>query len=146
VVGLTAGSAPDNIPDDASTLKLRRAPKYQWSMGLNYSHSFGKGRIDASTLLRYSSKYATCIVPNRPITPGQITNDDRCVTKDRENLSAQIGYTYDLGGDREVSFAVFGRNLTNTRDIMGTLPVAGLFTFGTPYQPRVFGAQVGFKY
>jgi hypothetical protein len=29
---------------------------------------------------------------------------------------------------------------------MGTLPVAGLFTFSTPYQPRVIGVQVGFKY
>jgi len=146
VVGNTTGSAADNIPDDVSTLSLRRAPRYQWSVGLNYSHEVGNGRIDASTLLRYSSKYATCIVPNQPVTPGQVTNDSRCFTKDRENLSAQIGYTYYLGAKRELNIAVFGRNLTNVHDIMGTLPVAGLFTFSTPYQPRVFGIQAGFKY
>jgi len=146
VVGLTPGSAPDGIPDNVSTLKLRRAPKYQWSFGLDYSHEVGGGRFDASALLRYSSKYATCIVPDRPITPGQVQNDSRCFTKNRENLSAQIGYTFDLGNKRELSLAVFGRNLTNTRDIMGVLPVAGLFTFGTPYTPRVIGAQIGFKY
>ena len=146
VVGATPGSAPDGIPDDVSSLKLRRAPKYQWSVGLDYSRDFGQGRLDASVLLRYSSKYATCIVPNRPITPGQITNDNRCSTKDRENLSAQIGYTFDLGDRREIGLAVFGRNLTNTRDIMGVLPVAGLFTFGTPYTPRIIGAQLNFKY
>ncbi len=146
VVGLTPGSAPEGIPDDVSTLKLRRAPRYQWSFGLDYSREVGGGRFDASVLLRYSSKYATCLVPDRPITPGQVKNDSRCFTKDRENLSAQIGYTFDLGNKRELSLAVFGRNLTNTRDIMGVLPVAGLFTFGTPYTPRVIGAQIGFKY
>ena len=146
VVGLTPGSAPEGIPDDVSTLKLRRAPRYQWSFGLDYSREVGGGRFDASVLLRYSSKYATCLVPDRPITPGQVKNDSRCFTKDRENLSAQIGYTFDLGNKRELSLAVFGRNLTNTRDIMGALPVAGLFTFGTPYTPRVIGAQIGFKY
>ncbi|WP_242128010.1 TonB-dependent receptor [Sphingobium sp. Sx8-8] len=146
VVGATPGSPPDNVPDDVSTMDLRRAPRYQWSFGLNYTHPLGNGHFDASALLRYSSKYATCIVPGYPITPGQIRNDSRCFTKDRENLSAQIGYTFDLGGDKELNIAVFGRNLTDTRDVMGVLPVAGLFTFGTPYTPRVIGAQIGFKY
>lgn len=146
VVGLTPGSAPDGVPDNVSTLDLRRAPKYQWSFGLDYNRDVGGGHLDASALLRFSSKYATCIAPDQPITPGQVTNDDRCYTKDRVNLSAQIGYTFDLGDRKEVSVAVFGRNLTNTRDIMGVLPVAGLFTFGTPYTPRVIGAQVGFKF
>ncbi|MEP7006923.1 MAG: TonB-dependent receptor [Sphingomonas bacterium] len=146
VVGTTVGSAPDNIPDNVSALTLRRAPKFQWSLGLNYTHEVGGGRFDASTLLRYSSKYATCIVPNHPITPGQIVNDSRCYTQDRANLSAQIGYTFLLSGGKEVSLSVFGRNLTNTRDIMGTLPVAGLFTFSTPYEPRVIGAQIGVKF
>jgi len=146
VVGATPGSAPDGIPDNVSTMALRRAPKYQWSFGLNYSHDVGGGRFDASTTLRYSSKYATCIVPNYPITPGQVTNDSRCFTQDRVNLSAQLGYTFKLSGGKEVNFSVFGRNLTDTRDIMGTLPVAGLFTFSTPYTPRVLGAQIGFKF
>ena len=146
VVGLTAGSAPDGIPDDVSTLTLRRAPKYQWSVGLNYNRDVGNGHFDASMLLRYSSKYATCIVVDHPITPGQVTNDRRCFTKDRENLSGQIGYTFDLGDQRELSLSVFGRNLTNTRDIMGLLPVAGLFTFGTPYTPRTIGVQASLKF
>jgi iron complex outermembrane receptor protein len=146
VAGTMPGSAPDGVPDDVSTLDLRRAPKYQWSFGLDYSHPFASGHFDASALLRYSSKYATCIVPNYPITLGRVENDSRCYTRDRVNLSAQVGYTFDLGEDKELSVAVFGRNLTDTRDIMGVLPVAGLFTFGTPYTPRVIGAQVSFKY
>lgn len=146
VVGLTTGSAADGIADDVSTLTLRRAPKFQWSAGLNYSKDMGSGRFDASTLLRYQSKYVTCIAPNRPVVPGNVVNDNRCFTEDRENLSAQIGYTHFLGEGREVSLAVFGRNLTNHKGLSSTLPVAGLFTFGAAIQPRTYGVELGFKF
>ena len=136
----------DNIPDDVSTLTLRRAPKFQWSAGLNYSRTIGNGRLDASTILRFQSKYQTCITPARPIVLGAVVNDPRCQTRDREDLSAQIGYAFFLGDDREVRLSVFGRNLTNVRDLNSTLPVAGLFTFGTGRPPRVIGAEVGFNF
>ena len=140
------GSAADGVLDDVSTLTLRRAPKVQWSAGLNYSQEVGSGRIDASTLLRFQSKYVTCIAPNKPITPGAVTNDNRCFTEDRENLSAQVGYTHFLGDGREVSLSVFGRNLTNYKGLSSTLPVAGLFTFGAGVQPRTYGVELGFRF
>ena len=146
IVGLTTGSPPDGIADDVSTLTLRRAPKIQWSAGLNYSQEVGSGRIDASTLLRFQSKYVTCIAPNKPIVPGAVTNDNRCFTQDRENLSAQIGYTHLLGEGREVSLSVFGRNLTNYKGLSSTLPVAGLFAFGAGVQPRTYGVELGFRF
>jgi iron complex outermembrane receptor protein len=145
VVGLTAGSAPDNIPDDVSNLRLRRAPKYQWSAGLNYNRDMGGGRFDASALLRFQSKYATCIAPARPRIPGAIETDERCITEDRENLSAQVSYAFDVGAG-ELEIGVFGRNLTNHRGLASTLPVAGLFTFGTAIEPRSYGVQVGFEF
>ena len=146
IVGLTPGSAADGIPDDVSTLTLRRAPKYQWSAGLNYSKDVGSGRIDTSTLLRFQSKYMTCIAPNRPVIPGAVTNDNRCLTEDRENLSAQIGYTHFLGDGREISLALFGRNLTNHHGLSSTLPVAGLLTFGAGITPRTYGVELGFRF
>ncbi|HEX2813571.1 MAG TPA: TonB-dependent receptor [Sphingopyxis sp.] len=146
IVGLTTGSAADGIPDDVSTLTLRRAPKIQWSAGLNYTKDVGSGRIDASTLLRYQSRYVTCITPNKPVVPGAVTNDNRCFTEDRENLSAEIGYTHFLGEGREVSLSLFGRNLTNHKGLSSTLPVAGLFTFGAAIQPRTYGVELGFRF
>lgn len=146
IVGLTTGSAADGVPDDVSTLTLRRAPKFQWSAGLNYTKEVGSGRIDASTLLRFQSKYVTCIAPNRPVVPGNVVNDNRCFTEDRENLSAQIGYTHFLGEGREVSLSLFGRNLTNHKGLSSTLPVAGLFTFGAAVQPRTYGVELGFRF
>ena len=145
VVGLTVGSPPDGIPDDVSTLSLRRAPKYQWSAGLNYTHELGNGHFDASALLRFQSKYATCIAPARPRIPGAIVTDERCITEDRENLSAQLGYTFNVGTG-EFNISVFGRNLTNHRGLAATLPVAGLFTFGTAIAPRSYGIEAGFKF
>ncbi len=135
----------DNIGDDVSTLSLRRAPKFQLSAGANYSKETGSGRFDANLLLRFQSKTATCIVPNRPIVFGAVTNDSRCFTRDRENLSGQVSYTF-FTGSGEVSIAAFGRNLTNVRDIGSTLPVAGLFTFSGALEPRTYGVELGFKF
>lgn len=146
VVGLTTGSPRDLIPDDVSTLTLRRAPKFLWSAGLNYTRENEGGRFDGNVLMRFQSKVATCITPNRPIVPGAVVNDNRCFTKDRENLSAQFGYTFFLGNGRELGLSVFGRNLTNVHDISSTLPVAGLFTFSGPYAPRQVGAEVQVKF
>ncbi len=146
VVGLTPGSAPDNIPDDVSTLTLRRAPKFQWSAGFDYNRDIGNGRLDISSTLRVQSKYQTCIATAKPITPGRVTNDPRCETDDREDLQAEIAYTLPLGPLKEVRFSIFGRNLTNNKGLAATLPVAGLFTFGTAKPPRTYGAEISFKF
>lgn len=135
----------DLIPDDVSTLRLRRAPKYQWSVGLDYTRDLGAGTLNLGSILRYQSKYFTCIVPSRPAVPGAVINDPRCQTRDREDLSANISYSLPVGSG-EVKFSVFGRNLTNFRDIGSTLPVAGLFTFGTARPPRTYGAEIAFRF
>ena len=147
VVGLTAGSVADGTPDDVSTLTLRRAPKVQWAAGFNYSRDIGAGTLDFSTQLRFQSKYQTCLSLNPPRIPGAIRNDDRCQTENREDLTAQLGYTFLIGSNgQELSLAVFGRNLTNNKGLSATLPVAGLFTFGTARQPRTAGVQLGLKF
>lgn len=146
VVGPTPGSAPDGIPDDVSTLKLRRAPKYQFSAGFDYNRPLGGGTFNLNAILRYQDAYQTCIAPNRPVVPGAVRNDDRCLTDDRARLDAEVSYALPLGGLREVKFSVFGRNLTDYRGLAATLPVAGLFTFGTAVPPRTYGAEVSFRF
>jgi len=136
----------DLVPDDVSTLTLRRAPKYQWSLGMDYSRPVGNGTFDFNTILRYQSSYQTCIVVNQPAVIGAVINDTRCETEDREDLAAQASYTFDIADGREVRIAIFGRNLTNNLGLSATLPVAGLFTFGTAKPPRTYGAELSFKF
>ena len=136
----------DLIPDDVSTLTLRRAPKVQFALGLDYSREIGNGRLDFNTTLRYQDAYQTCIAPNKPIIIGAVRNDDRCLTNNREDLAAQIAYTFNIADKKEVRFAIFGRNLTDNRGLAATLPVAGLFTFGAARPPRTWGAEIGFKF
>ena len=135
----------DLIPDDVSTLTLRRAPKYQWSVGLDYAHELGAGEVGFTTTLRYQDKYQTCIAPARPAVIGQVTNDPRCPTEGREDLAAELSYSLPVGGG-DIKFAVFGRNITNNKGLAATLPVAGLFTFGTAKPPRTYGAEVSFRF
>ena len=136
----------DLVPDDVSTLTLRRAPKYQGSVGLDYNQDLGSGRLEFSTTLRYQSAYQTCIAPARPRIIGQIHNDERCLTSGREDLGAQLSYLFRLRAGNEVKVSVFGSNLTNNRGLASALPVAGLLTFGTAKPPRSIGAEIGVKF
>lgn len=136
----------DLVPDDVSTLTLRRAPKYQGSVGLDYNRDLGSGRLEFSTTLRYQSAYQTCIAPARPPIIGQIHNDERCLTSGREDLGAQLSYLFRLRAGNEVKVSVFGSNLTNNRGLASALPVAGLLTFGTAKPPRSIGAEIGVKF
>lgn len=136
----------DLRPDDVSSLSLRRAPKYMASFIIDYNRPLGNGTFDFNTALRFISKYQTCVIPNRPVQLGAIRNDDRCQTRDREDLAAQASYTFNLAAGNEVRVTVFGRNLTNFRDLGATLPVAGLFTFAGARPPRTYGAELAFKF
>ncbi|MEP7349599.1 MAG: TonB-dependent receptor [Sphingorhabdus sp.] len=135
----------DNVPDDVSTLTLRRAPKWTWSLGADYTHELGSGDVNFSALFRHTDSMQTCIVPAQPIVLGQVTNDPRCLSDPRNVLDLSAGYAWKLNG-AEVDFTVFARNLTNDRGISGALPVAGLFTFGIARAPRSYGAQIQVKF
>ena len=136
----------DNIPDNVSTLTVPRAPKVQWSAGIDYTHEMGTGRLDLSTTLRYESKFQTCAIAATPTIVGAVVTDPRCQTDDRENLNATLTYTLPVGDKSEIRLSVFGNNLTDNRGIEGALPVAGLLTLGYVKPPRTVGVELGFKF
>ncbi|MEO5598066.1 MAG: TonB-dependent receptor [Novosphingobium sp.] len=135
----------DNVADNVSTLTLRRAPHWTYSVGADYVHEMASGTVHANVLFRHVSPMQTCIVPAAPVVLGQVTNDPRCLSNSRNNLDASIGYTVKVG-DAEVDLTVYGRNLTDNRGISGVLPVAGLMTFGIARSPRSFGVQAQVKF
>ncbi|MGP1283447.1 MAG: TonB-dependent receptor [Parasphingopyxis sp.] len=137
----------DLVPDDVSTLDLRRAPPISWSVGMDYNRPIGdSGEIDFSTTFRYIDEYTTCIVAAQPAVLGAVTNDPRCESDDRTIWDASLSYTLNLAGGGEVRFTVFGRNLLDDRGLSSTLPVAGLFAFSGTRPPQQFGAEVGFRF
>jgi iron complex outermembrane receptor protein len=136
----------DLIPDDVSTLNLRRAPDVTWSVGLDYNRELGSGTLGLNTNFRYTDKYATCIIAD-PIAlrSGVVTNDRRCTAQDRSILDATLSYTLPIGGT-EMKLSVFGRNLLDNRGVSSTLPVAGLFTFAGARPPRQLGGEIQIKF
>ena len=135
----------DFILDDVSTLDLRRAPKYTWSVSADWKAQLGSGTLILSPNFRFIDKYATCIIEQKPAIPGAVTNDFRCISDAREILDVTASYLLPMG-DGEMKFSVFARNLLDDRGTSSTLPVAGLFTFAGVRPPRQFGAEVQFKF
>jgi iron complex outermembrane recepter protein len=135
----------DLIPDDVSTLNLRRAPPVSWSVGFDYTREIGRGAFSLSPTLRFIDKLTTCIVANTPAVIGSVRNDDRCTTDAREILDVTTSYKLNIGSG-EIKFSLFARNLLDDRGISSTLPVAGLFTFSGVRPPRQFGGEISFKF
>lgn len=127
---------------DVSDLDLRRAPKYSWSAGFDYTRPVGDGEFQWNTTFRFIDKYTTCIAADRALLAQNIvTNDRQCLSNERELLDSTLSYKHDFGG-AQVTFSVFGRNLLDNRGLSSTLPVAGLFTFSGVRPPRQFGGEI----
>lgn len=137
----------DLVPDDVSTLDLRRAPPVSWSVGMDYDRDISEnGSIAFTTTFRFIDEYTTCIVAAQPAVLGAVTNDERCLSDDRTIWDASLTYTHRLAGGGEISVAGFVRNLLDDRGLGSTLPVAGLFAFSGVRPPRQFGAEIGFRF
>ncbi len=135
----------DLIPDDVSTLDLRRSPNVTWSAGFNWEKPVRDGIFRLNPVFRFTDEYNTCIVAAQPAIVGAIINDPRCETDSREILDVTASYSFDIG-DGELKFSAFARNLLNDRGISSTLPVASLLTFSGVRAPRQFGGEILFKF
>ncbi|MEE4201363.1 TonB-dependent receptor [Erythrobacter sp.] len=136
----------DLIPDDVSSLDLRRAAPITWSAGFDYILPVGDNELQLNSIFRFTDEYSTCIVADPlALQRGVVTNDVRCTVDTKEILDVTLSYTVPLGPS-EVRLSVFGRNLFDDRGINSTLPVAGLFTFAGVRPPRQFGAELQFTY
>jgi len=142
----------DLIPDDVSTLDLRRTPDVTFSIAANYEFEVGPGMLNTNVAFRYLGEYATSIVEDpsgvNPLT-GEIltdaTNDLRSVTDDQTLLDVAVTYDF-VVNNVDIRASIFGRNLLDDRGLNSTLPVAGLFTFGTARAPRTWGGSVEIEF
>jgi iron complex outermembrane recepter protein len=73
------------------------------------------------------------------------SNDPRVRTDRQGLLDASASLTFDVNGNK-AKVTVFGRNLADDRGTMSAFTVAGLWSFATAREPRVYGIKFGYEF
>lgn len=127
--GFVADLTGDGVETDNSALDLVRAPKWDLSLGASYAFDLADmGALTLAARFSHTSKMALT-------TP----NDVGFVRDALSTLDAQAVWESDDGRYR---LALWGKNLSNNVERLGGTPVATLFAFAAPTQPRQYGATL----
>lgn len=116
----------DGVVDDNSRLKLRRAPKWTYTVSANYEQEIGPGTGWVQADLRYVGPHEITFL-NNP----WLRNDGQHL------LDASINYQ--IGGTQ---ISLFGRNLLKEDGWTIGYDVQGLFSYGAPRPPRTYGVAL----
>ncbi|QUD90520.1 TonB-dependent receptor [Phenylobacterium montanum] len=148
------------LRDDLSNLTLRRAPKTTANLGFSYKIPSAVGDWTVAADYHYIAKHQTAIVAapgtgvwsgagcatgTQPCTFTPALSDPRSLAQASNIIDASLNWDHPLAAGT-VRVSVFGRNLLDDRGLAGALPVAGLFTFGTPRPPLTWGVQLGYRF
>ena len=119
----------DGIETDNSSLDLVRAPKWDLSVGASYEFDLADmGSLTVGGRLSYTDEMALT-------TP----NDVGFMRDELTTLDAQAVWE---SADGQYRLALWGKNLSNNIERLGGTPVATLFAFAAPTQPRQYGATL----
>jgi iron complex outermembrane receptor protein len=137
---------------DYSNVDLIYAPTFTGSFSVDYTVDAPYGKYKTTVGYRYIAPYDQQIarddsvpVPDNDGTTLVSSNDPRVRTNVQNLLDASIGLSIPAGLG-QVEFTVFGRNLADNRGTASAFTVAGLWSFATAREPRVFGGRVGYKF
>ena len=127
--GFVADLTGDGVETDNSALDLVRAPRWDLSLGASYAFDLmDLGSLTLATRFSHTSKMALT-------TP----NDVGFVRDALSTIDAQAVWESDDGRYR---FALWGKNLSDNVERLGGTPVATLFAFAAPTQPRQYGVTL----
>jgi iron complex outermembrane receptor protein len=116
----------DGIETDNSSIELVRAPKWDYSLAANYDIDLN----DMGTLslgIRYS--YTDEMMLTTP-------NDVGFIRDDLDTIDIQAAWE---SVDGKYRLALWGKNIDDNVERLGGTPVATLFAFASPTQPRQYG-------
>jgi iron complex outermembrane recepter protein len=137
---------------DYSNVDLIYAPAFTGSFSVDYSIDAPYGKYKTTLGYRYIAPYDQQIarddsvpVPDNDGTTVVPYNDPRVRTNVQNLLDASIGLTIPAGAG-QAEFTIFGRNLADNRGTASAFTVAGLWSFATAREPRVFGGRIGYKF
>jgi iron complex outermembrane recepter protein len=137
---------------DYSDVDLIYAPAFTGSFSVDYSIPVSYGKYSTTVGYRYIAPYDQQIarddavpVPDNDGTTVVPYNDPRVRTNVQNLLDASISLAVPAGHG-ETEFAVYGRNLADNRGAASAFTVAGLWSFATAREPRIFGVRAGYKF
>ena len=121
-----ADTNSDNIIDDNSNLELRRAPRWNWTLGSTAEIPVGTGEFWVSGEVSYIGPHEISFANNPALA-----NDGQYLVSG--SLNYQIAQT---------QISVFGRNLVNEDGWTIGYDVQGLWSYGAARPPRTYGVAV----
>lgn len=119
------------VDTDQSGLKLVRAPTWDLQIGVTYEHEVGNGGL---LIWNASVSHTTSMALTTP-------NDVGFIRDPLTTINAVVTWEAPNGQYR---ISLFGRNLNNDIERLGGTPVATLFAFAAPTQPRQYGISMTF--
>tara|TARA_Y100001934_G_scaffold283502_1_gene403794 strand:- start:3457 stop:5868 length:2412 start_codon:yes stop_codon:yes gene_type:complete len=127
--GFVADLIGDGIETDNSDLDLVRAPK--WDMSIGASYEFDLNDMGSLTLgARWS------------FTDDQVLTTPNDVGFHRDELTTLDAQAVWESATGRYRLALWGKNITKNIERLGGTPVATLFAFAAPTQPRQYGATL----
>jgi len=119
----------DGIETDNSSLDLVRAPKWDMSIGVTYLIDLDQmGSLTLGTRYSYTDEMLLT-------TPNDVGfHREELTTWDAQAVWESVNGRYRL--------AVWGKNLSDEVERLGGTPVATLFAFASPTQPKQYGATL----
>lgn len=117
---------------DCSALTVKRAPKYQGSLGATYSLPVSFGAVNFNSNWTYTDKFYNDILDSEASAHEAVG---------LLNASAEL-----VGPEKKWRASVYGRNLTNKYYQASGLGVARLWSFSTYGAPRTYGLELDYKF
>lgn len=121
-----ADTNADGVLDDNSNLKLRRAPKWNWTVSANYEAEIGPGTGWLQADLHFIGPHEITFLNNPTLR-----NDGQYL------MDASINYR--IGGTQ---ISVFGRNLFKEDGWSIGYDIQGLWSYGAARPPRSYGVAL----
>lgn len=149
---------PINLLGDRRSERFDTTPRHTFSLSGNYERDLGFGELKLRADYSWTDKVATnttTYFTGDPFLVTIDTNTGRGLTIAQEIyrastspaagiLSGQIGMSF---ADDMYEVTLFGRNLTNNRDVVLGLPVAGVNVVSQSLrEPRTYGITASFRF
>ena len=137
---------------DYSGVDLIYAPAWTGSFNMDYTRTLPFGTFKATAGYRYIAPYDQQIARDDsvpvPFNDGTtvLTSNDARVRTNVQNLADASLSLLIPGEHGQTEFTVFGRNLADNRGAGSAFTVAGLWSFATAREPRIYGVRMGYKF